>query len=133
MTDNDENATEDEAVLEPWPEFLKRTARWTEEQLKVAGQSEWLTTWRTRQWRWAHKLVTHEESKWSAIATHWNPLLHSDAPRRRAQARPRKRWIQDIGDFLEAKTHNSESWMLLALDEETWMSNANDCIEHTAL
>ena len=133
FSDNDENDKVDEGVQEPWPEFLKRTARWIAEQLEVAGQNEWLTIWRTRQWRWAHKLVTHDEGKWSATATHWNPLLHSGAPRRRAQARPRKRCVQDIVDFLGTKIHNSEPWMLLAKGEEAWMRNANDFIEHTAL
>ena len=40
-----EASDEDESdALVPWPEFLTCTARWTEEQLKRAGQTEWLAT-----------------------------------------------------------------------------------------
>ena len=42
IPDQDEDEVND--TLEPWPDFLKRTARWTEEQLKKAGQEEWLDT-----------------------------------------------------------------------------------------
>ena len=58
-------------LLEPWHEFLRRTACSTEEQLKAAGQKEWLTIWRTRQWNWARKLVNEDSHKWSATATKW--------------------------------------------------------------
>ena len=35
--------------LEPWANFLKRTARWTEEQMMKSGQKEWQRFWRERQ------------------------------------------------------------------------------------
>ena len=43
--DNEEEAVE----LEPWSEFLQRTARWAEDQLDAAGQAEWLQLWRKRE------------------------------------------------------------------------------------
>ena len=94
-TTSDQSAEEEEEevdVLEPWATFLKRTARWTEQQLKDAGQREWLVVWRMRQWRWANKLATLDVEKWSNIATLWQPLVHSRHPCGRAQSRPRKRW-----------------------------------------
>ena len=45
---NEEQEEKEEDVMESWADFLKRTAKWTEEQLKAAGQKEWLATWRTR-------------------------------------------------------------------------------------
>ena len=106
-----EEDTEEVDVLELWSEFLKRTARWTEEQLIQSGQSEWLDTWRSRQWRWACNLVTKDAEKWSAIATIWQPLLHSSRPRGRAQARPKKRWDGDIVSFLrQTLPDNHDSW-----------------------
>ena len=44
-TSSDSSAVDDDAevdLMEPWPDFMKRTARWTEEQMAEAGQSEWL-------------------------------------------------------------------------------------------
>ena len=119
-------------ILEPWPEFLKRTARWTEEQLKKAGQSEWIQTWRRRQWKWACKLVTEDAEKWSCIATTWQPRFHSSLPCGRAQSRPRKRWDQDIVDFLAIEfPDNCESWLLQAKNKVQWMEKVEKFVEHT--
>ena len=95
-SEDDDETTEDIDLLEPWSEFLRRTARWTEQQLKASGQSEWLAVWRKRQWTWAGKVATKDREKWSGVATQWMPLLHSSELRGRAQARPRKRWEQDL-------------------------------------
>ena len=65
-----ENSSNDEdegiSSLEPWPEFLTRTARLAEEKLEEAGQKEWLDIWRRRHWRWAHKLIQEQRHKWAA-------------------------------------------------------------------
>ena len=34
--------------LEPWPEFLKRTAQWSDEQLKKANAQQWTDCWLTK-------------------------------------------------------------------------------------
>ena len=108
--------------MEPWHEFLKRTARWTEEQLGKAGQKEWLASWRTRQWKWACKLMTQDKGKWSADCTLWQPLVHSSYPCRRAKARPKKRWAQDIEDFLGKEFPDEQrDWKAMAKDKDTWM------------
>ena len=123
--------TEDDAeeadVLEPWLELLRRTARWTEDQIRKAGQKEWITSWRERQWAWACKLMTADAAKWSAVATHWEPLLHSSRPRGRAPSRPRKRWDQDIIDYLEERFPNSgRTWKDRAKEKTEWMKLASD-------
>ena len=124
-TSSDSSAVDDDAevdLMEPWPDFMKRTARWTEEQIAEAGQSEWLDIWRRRQWRWASKLATTDAHKWSATASLWQPLLHSSHPQGRAQARPKKRWDQDIVTFLaEELQAPSPNWLEQAQDNEHWM------------
>ena len=124
-TSSDSSATDEDTEvdnMEPWAEFMKRTARWTEEQLAKAGQSEWLDIWRRRQWRWASKLATADAHKWSATASLWQPVLHSSCPRGRAQARPKKRWDQDIVAFLAEELHTcSPEWFEQAQDNEQWM------------
>jgi len=117
-------AEEDEEqllLLEPWPDFLWRTARWSEEHLKAAGQKEWLTIWRARQWNWATRLVNDDSQKWSATATQWQPPLHCRKPSGRLQARPRKRWEQDLVDFLAFwKPGSRETWQELAARPSEW-------------
>ena len=51
--------------LEPWPEFLARSAGLAEEKLEDAGQEEWLDQWRRKQWRWAARLATSGKHKWA--------------------------------------------------------------------
>jgi hypothetical protein len=127
----DGDSIEQEALLEPWPAFLERTARWTEEQMGKAGQEEWLTQWRRRQWAWASKLQNKNAHKWSAAATLWNPLLHSRAPCGRPQARPRKRWHEDMQAFLRHKFGEScESWHAIAMRSESWMGLSSEYVEH---
>ena len=128
---DEEETSEDIDLLEPWPDFLRRTARWTEQRLKEAGQDEWLAVWRKRQWMWAGKLATKCAEKWSAVATQWEPLVHSSQPRGRAQARPRKRWEQDLVDFLAAEEPDSdESWYVRAQDEHSWSQLADRFVRH---
>ena len=71
--------------LEPWHVFLKRTARWTEDQLEKANLQQWTAQWRRRKWAWAAKLLDNENQKWSSVATNWQPLLHGSVPRGRRQ------------------------------------------------
>ena len=129
-TGSSEEETQEINLMEPWQEFLKRTARWTEEHLKHAGQREWLEIWRHRQWRWACKLVATDSQKWSAIATSWQPPLHSRSSCGRAQARPKKRWDQDIIDFLALELpDNRKSWHALAGDGRQWLELSDKFVE----
>ena len=128
----DDDVEEQEVdALEPWAEFLTRTTRWTEEQLRNAGQQEWLETWRKRQWQWAGRLVSKDAGKWSAVTTRWQPLLHSSAPRGRAPGRPKKRWDQDMVDFLAQHAGPGDSWQERARDEADWKSLTPSFVEHT--
>ena len=113
----------DTSNLEPWVDFLRRTAQWTDEQLQKAGLSQWIVAWKKKKWQWAAKLMKDDADKWSVRATLWQPLLHSSAPRGRKQARPKKRWEQDFVDYLKnAWPENDRNWHELARDEEWWMS-----------
>ena len=108
-------------VLEPWKDFLQRTAKWTDEQLEKANISDWLEQWKTRKWKWAGRLMTKDIHKWSADATMWNPSIHSSCARGRRQARPRRRWDQDFVDYWNAASlENRRSWHELARDAAIW-------------
>jgi len=113
--------------LEPWPDFLRRTARWAEDQLASAGISEWLDAWRARQWKWAGQVAKNLE-KWSSVATVWDPLLHASGPRGRRQARPKKRWEQDIIIYLE-HVHQKAEWKEVAKNSQWWKSHLEDFVE----
>ena len=62
----------------------------------------------------------------------WNPLLHSSQPRGRVQARPRKRWEQDLVDFLAAEEPDyHESWYVWAHNGQAWNQLADKFVWHT--
>ena len=113
--------SEDEDVaLEPWVDFLKRTTRLVEDKLMAAGEKEWLASWRIRKWRWAGKLVSQNQHKWSYTALLWNPLLHSQRAAGRAQGRPRKRWEEDFQQFFWYKK-DSREWREVAANPTEWV------------
>ena len=126
---SDDEKEEDEGSepkeLEPWHVFLKRTARWTEDQLEQANLQQWTDQWRRKKWAWAAKLLDNENQKWSAVATKWQPLLHGSGLRGRRQARPKRRWEQDFVEYLQATFPNEEKhWQELAADMDWWGSHA---------
>ena len=119
----DEYSEPDE--LEPWQEFLQRTARWTEEQLDKANLQQWTVQWRRRKWAWAAKLLDKDNHKWSAVATKWQPLLHTDGPCGRRHARPKRRWEQDFVDYLRVACPSElRHWHELAADQNWWESHS---------
>lgn len=61
--------------LEPWSDFLKRVTYQAEERANAAGMQEWLTTWRSEQWKWARKAVTDGSQKWSNTSLYFVALV----------------------------------------------------------
>ena len=122
-----ENDANEVDMLEPWPDFLRRTAQWTREQLGRAGLKQWIVQWRQKKWEWAAKLAMPGNDKWSAVATLWQPLIHSSCPRGRKQARPKKRWEEDIVDYLgKAYPEDGRPWHKVARDIEWWLSKTDE-------
>ena len=113
--------------LEPWPDFLRRTAQLADAQLEHAGVSQWAIEWRRRKWKWAAELGDTNNLKWSATSTKWQPLVHSGGPCARRQARPKKRWDQDLVDFLRHELPDcAEEWREVAQNKLHWESMAED-------
>ena len=122
--DDESDYSEDVDTLEPWPDFLRRVAQWTEQQLANAGLSQWTVQWRRRKWRFASKLLDESHQKWSRDATLWQPFIHSSCPRGRRQARPRKRWEQDFLDYIaQQQPQETRHWHQLARDSAWWLAN----------
>ena len=96
-------------MLEPWPDFLKRTTLRTEKQLEKAGKKEWLVTWRTRQWKWACMVMNEDKQKWSADCTLWG--------------RPKKRWGNDFAVFFRnGFPDEHRTWIDISRCSEEWAS-----------
>ena len=118
----------DSPTLESWSQFLQRTAKLVEDRLQAAGEQKWLDSWRTRQWRWAGKLLRTQQHKWSYTLLMWNPLLHTIGGGQRSQARPCKRWEDDFVQYFTSKLYTS-TWQEEALDEKGWAALENDFLK----
>ena len=121
---------EEHEILEPWPDFLKRMAKETDEHLEKSGIPSWMAKWRTKKWRWAQKLYAGNAQKWSQVATSWKPLLHSVNATIRKRARPRKRWEDDIKNAVKtALPEETRSWQELAKDVQRWRQTEEFFVE----
>ena len=120
-----QNISED--VMEPWPEFFKRTAEQVQEQCQRAGILEWTVKWRRRKWTWIQRLFTTAKHKWSSVATIWQPEVHSASSTRRKQeqAFPKKRWEDDIKEFIKKQFPDETGAVReLAEDRMWWRARA---------
>ena len=89
----------DDGEIEPWIDWLKRTARAAEQSLETVGCNEWTSTVRKRQWKWAGRVAQMSSNRWAHVALHWTPQWSRGC---RAQARPRMRWEDRIKRFLSS-------------------------------
>ena len=77
-----------------------------------------------KQWRMARRIAEQHTTRWGHQALKWDPNLFFDGPcsqAHRLQARPKKRWTDDIISFCSGcPQHVGKDWMDLALDQDTW-------------
>ena len=124
-------------MLEPWPEFIKRATRIAEDHLTNANLQEWTTLFLRKQWRWAQRIANQSQDRWSRLVTQWQPELDTKRHAQRQQARPRKRWDDDINNYLQARHSNTnnrepppEHWLESA-SKTTWATMEDDYVQHT--
>ena len=69
------------------------------------------------------RIVTSQSERWLIKAAEWNPELSSKYRTNRAIGRPRKRWEDDINEFLEETENFTESSNQI---NKTWINTAKD-------
>ena len=99
---------DEEDTAEPWQDWIRRCTYEAEGHLKRLGAEDWVSTQRRRKWRWAQRVATEKNDKWTLRALLWEPVLDRRFHARRQQARPRKRWIDDITNYLTTVTINTQ-------------------------
>ena len=60
-------------------------------------------------WKLALRIATSPSERWLKKAAEWNPDLSSRFKTNRAIGRPRKRWRDDINDFLKQEFEENEN------------------------
>ena len=82
-------------------------------------------------WKLALRIATSPSGRWLRKAAEWNPELSSKYRTNRAIGRPRKRWEDDINEFLkqyedetenltESSNHTNKNWINTAKDRGRW-------------
>ena len=84
-------------------------------------------------WKLAQRIATSPSERWLKKAAEWNPDLSSRYKTNRAIGRPKKRWEDDINDFLnqileekenensiERSNQTNKNWINIAKDWTRW-------------
>ena len=91
------------------------------------------TAHRKMKWKLALRIAKSPSEKWIKKAAEWSPELSSRYRTNRTIGRPKKRWEDDINDFLkqnhderktdepqERKNQNNNMWINIAIDRKVW-------------
>ena len=101
-------------------DWIKRATRVADEKTKLLNITDWVVTHRSRKWQWALQVTNHPSSRWTKKVASWEPQLHSTRTQRRKQAHPRRRWNDDIQQFLQQNGIVAQSWVQVATDNDKW-------------
>ena len=80
-------------------------------------------------WKLALRIATSPSERWLKKAAEWNPELSSRYRTNRAIDRPRKRWEDDINDFLKQileEKENEEPIERKIQNNNNWINTAKD-------
>ena len=101
-------------TLEPWVDWIKRVTSEVEEVAFAVGGLEQ----RRWKWTWAGHVARRLDGRWTNSLLHWMP------EGTRKQARPCKRWSDQITSFWDAvagkKTSGVATWAEVAQSREHW-------------
>ena len=119
---------------EDWIDYIKRSTADALDKMERAKIRCWNRTHKNMEWKLALRIATSPSERWlKKKAAEWNPELSSRYRTNRAIGRPRKRWEDDINDFLEQtlgekekdepierKIQNNNIWINTAKDRKEW-------------
>ena len=131
--DSDKEMDTIEIEEEDWIEYIKRSIVDALDKMERAKIRCWNRTQKMK-WILALRIATSPSGRWlKKKAAEWNPDLSSRYRTNRAIGRPRKRWEDDINDFLkqvleekeneepiERRIQNNNNWINIAKDWRRW-------------
>ena len=120
---------DDDDLMEPWADWIRRCTHDIEQRLTNLHIPDWISLQRSRKWTWASRIANETRDKWSLKALLWDPTLDPRYSARRRQARPRRRWNDDIRQYaqqLNDSDDNGGETQLSDTSDHTWMALARD-------
>ena len=94
---------------EDWIEYIKRSTVDAMEKMECAKIRCWNRIHKKMKWKLAMRIATSPSDRWLKKAAEWNPELSSRCRTNRAIGRPRKRWEDDINEFLKQESEENEN------------------------
>ena len=125
--DTEEEIDTTEIEEEDWIEYIKRSTNDAMEKMENAKIRCWNETHKRMKWRLALRIATSPSDRWLMKAAEWNPELSSKYRTNRAIGRQRKRWEDDINEFLKLVEHETENFIESNSQiNKTWINTAKD-------
>ena len=127
--DEEIDATENE---EDWIEYIKRSTKEADEHMEKHNVKCWIEVHRRQKWRMARRIITLPEKRWNRRVFNWHPGLDSNTRARRQVGRPKRRWEDDLNEFMKTEEgqdgerndlKNNNSWMKGIEDYKKWKEN----------
>ena len=95
-------------IKEDWIEYIKRSTKEAEEHMKKLKIPCWIETHRRLKWRTARRIVSLPKERWTRKIFDWHPGLDDTIKTRRPVGRPKRRWEDDINEFLKPDETNGK-------------------------
>ena len=129
--DADEEIDTTSIEEEDWIDYIKRSTEEAMEKVESAKIRCWTKIHKKMKWKLALRIATSTSDRWLRTAAEWNPELSTRYRINRAIGRPRKRWEDDINEFLkhefedinnpiESNSQTNKTWISIAKDRESW-------------
>ena len=106
--DSDKDIDTVEIEEEDWIDYIRRSTADAIDKMEHAKIRCWNKTHRKVKWKLALRIATSPSERWIKEAAEWNPELSSRYRTNRTIGRPKKRWEDDISDFLKQTLEEKE-------------------------
>ena len=120
--DEEIDATENE---EEWFEYIKRSTREADENMKKHKLKCWIEVHRRQKWRMARRIITLPAKRWNRRVFNWHPGLDTSIKTRRHVGRPRRRWEDDLDEFMKTEEGQDKNIYVLK-NNNSWMEEIED-------
>ena len=110
-----------------WIEYIKRSTEDAMEKMESAKIRCWNKRHKKMKWKLALRIATSPSDIWLRKAADWNPELSIRYRTNRAIGRLRKRWEDDINEFLKQEFEENENPIESSNQtNKTWINMAKD-------
>ena len=131
--DSEKDIDTAEIEEEDWFDYIRRSTADAINRMDHAKIRCWNRTHKKMKWKLASRIATSPSERWVKKAAEWNPEMSSKYRTSRMIGRPKKRWEDDINDFLkqnhdetkidetrERRIQNNNMWISIAIDLKEW-------------